>query len=147
MFWWATLFSTGVHSRPELLKWGLLYLFVGGVPTTPNPNTSAKISRYKWETYRDTNWWCIYIYIYIYMGEPPLFGRVWVTKTSILPVFGLKNGQKNSAWIRRNFWSGWLISIQKCHYFPCFSHIFVKKCLKQGKYTHFHKKWARVGKC
>ena len=25
----------------------------GGVPTTPYPNTSAKLSRYKWEAYRD----------------------------------------------------------------------------------------------
>ena len=32
----------------------------GGVPTTPDPNTSAKVSRYKWEAYRDTNWWCVY---------------------------------------------------------------------------------------
>ena len=32
---------------------------IGGVPTTPDPNTSAKASRYKWEAYRDTNWWCI----------------------------------------------------------------------------------------
>ena len=31
-----------------------------GVPTTPDPNTSAKVSRYKWEAHRDTNWWCIY---------------------------------------------------------------------------------------
>ena len=31
-------------------------LDIGGVPTTPDPNTSAKISRYKWEAYRDTNW-------------------------------------------------------------------------------------------
>ena len=29
------------------------------VPTTPDPNTSEKVSRYKWEAYRDTNWWCI----------------------------------------------------------------------------------------
>ena len=35
---------------------------LGGVPTTPDPNTSAKVSRYKWEAYRDTNWWCIYYY-------------------------------------------------------------------------------------
>ena len=33
---------------------------IGSVPTTPDPNTSAKVSRYKWEAYRDTNWWCIY---------------------------------------------------------------------------------------
>ena len=31
----------------------------GGVPTTPDPDTSAKVSGYKWEAYRDTNWWCI----------------------------------------------------------------------------------------
>ena len=34
-------------------------LSFGGVTTTPDPNTSAKASRYKWEAYRDTNWWCI----------------------------------------------------------------------------------------
>ena len=34
-----------------------------GVPTTPDPNTSAKVSRYKWEPYRDTNWWCIYYFL------------------------------------------------------------------------------------
>ena len=28
-------------------------------------------------------------------GHIPHFGRVWVTKTSILAAFGLKNGQKN----------------------------------------------------
>ena len=33
---------------------------VGGVPTTPDPNTSAKVSRYRWETYRDTNWCGVY---------------------------------------------------------------------------------------
>ena len=33
---------------------------IGSVPTTRDPNTSAKVSRYKWEAYRDTNWWCIY---------------------------------------------------------------------------------------
>ena len=30
---------------------------------TPDPNTSAKVSRYKWEPYRDTNWWCIYYFL------------------------------------------------------------------------------------
>ena len=34
--------------------------FFGSVPTTPDPNTFAKVSRYRWEPYRDTNWWCIY---------------------------------------------------------------------------------------
>ena len=37
--------------------------FLGCVPTTPDPNTSAKVSRYKWEAYRDTNWWCIYYFL------------------------------------------------------------------------------------
>ena len=36
---------------------------IGSVPTTPDPNTSAKVSRYKWEAYRDTNWWCIYYFL------------------------------------------------------------------------------------
>ena len=36
---------------------------LGSVPTTPDPNTSAKVSRYKWEAYRDTNWWCIYYFL------------------------------------------------------------------------------------
>ena len=35
---------------------------LGGVPTTPDPNTFAKVSQYKWEAYRDTNWWCIYYF-------------------------------------------------------------------------------------
>ena len=78
------------------------------------------------------------------MGEPPHFGRVWVTKTSILPVFGLKNGPKNSAWIRRNFWLGWLLSIQKCCYFPCFSHIFIKM-LKTGEIHTFPPKMSQIG--
>ena len=33
--------------------------FIGSVPTTPDPNTSEKVARYKWEAYRDTNWWCM----------------------------------------------------------------------------------------
>ena len=28
---------------------------IGGVPTTPDPNTSEKVSQYKWEPYPDTN--------------------------------------------------------------------------------------------
>ena len=32
----------------------------------------------------------------IYMGEPSHFGRIWVTKTSMHPAFGLKNGQNIS---------------------------------------------------
>ena len=37
--------------------------FLRSVPTTPDPNTSAKVSRYKWEAYRDTNWWCLYYFL------------------------------------------------------------------------------------
>ena len=35
---------------------------LGGVPTTPDPNTSAKVSRYKWDPYRDANWCCLYYF-------------------------------------------------------------------------------------
>ena len=27
---------------------------------TLDPDMSAKVSRYKWEAYRDTNWWCFF---------------------------------------------------------------------------------------
>ena len=40
-------------------QYNLRFQIFGSVPTTPDPNTSAKVSRYKWEAYRDTNW-CIY---------------------------------------------------------------------------------------
>ena len=36
---------------------------LGTVPTTPDPNSFAKVSRYKWEPYRDTNWWCRYCFL------------------------------------------------------------------------------------
>ena len=36
---------------------------IGGVPTTLDPNTSEKASRYKWEAYRDTHWWCLYYFL------------------------------------------------------------------------------------
>ena len=36
---------------------------VGRVPTTPDLNTSAKVSRFKREPYRDTMWWCIYYFL------------------------------------------------------------------------------------
>ena len=36
---------------------------IGGAPTTPDPNTSAKVWRYKWELHRDTNRWCIYYFL------------------------------------------------------------------------------------
>ena len=38
-------------------------VFLGGVSTTPDPNASEKASRYKWELYRDTSWWCIYYFV------------------------------------------------------------------------------------
>ena len=41
---------------------GVLKAF-GGVTSTPDPNTSAKVSRYKWEANCDTNWWCIYYFL------------------------------------------------------------------------------------
>ena len=44
-----------VHSKHSMFS-----LAFGSVPTTPDPNTSAKVLRYKWELHRDTNWWCIY---------------------------------------------------------------------------------------
>ena len=37
-----------------LLRWS--------VPTTPDPNTSATISRYKWKPYRETDW-CTYYFL------------------------------------------------------------------------------------
>ena len=41
----------------------LAALRLRSVQTTPDPNTSEKVSRYKWEAYRDTNWWCIYYFL------------------------------------------------------------------------------------
>ena len=41
---------------PSPLLWRILSL--GGFPATPDPNTSAKVSRWKWEPYRNTNEWC-----------------------------------------------------------------------------------------
>ena len=41
----------------------ILLPLVGGVPTNPDPITSAKASRYKWEAYRDTIWLCIYYFL------------------------------------------------------------------------------------
>ena len=32
-------------------------------PPLTRPNTSAKVLRYKWEAYRDTDWWCIYYFL------------------------------------------------------------------------------------
>ena len=46
--------------RMLLMVFGPSPTILGSVPTTPDPNTSAKVSRYKWEAYRDINWWCIH---------------------------------------------------------------------------------------
>ena len=53
---------------------------VAAISTTPDPNTSAKVSRYKWEAYRDTHWWCKY-----YFGRAPKYrtqgcSRYWRPK-------------------------------------------------------------------
>ena len=60
-------FLKGVSHTLALGKWGrtqmgsdrLNRILFESVSTTPDPNTSAKVSRYKWEPYRDTNWQCI----------------------------------------------------------------------------------------
>ena len=31
-------------------------VLIGGVPTTVTPNTSAKVSLYKWDPHRDASW-------------------------------------------------------------------------------------------
>ena len=49
-------------TKPPKPSWTLL----GSVPTTPDPNTSAKVSQYKWEPYGDTNWWCM---VYILLAD------------------------------------------------------------------------------
>ena len=49
--------------QPPLPEIVLVRLNLGGLPTTPDPNASAKASRYKWEAYRDTNWCCIYCFL------------------------------------------------------------------------------------
>ena len=51
------------HVPPGLILTSLGPEIIGGVTTTPDPNTSAKVSRYKWEPYRDTNWWCTYYFL------------------------------------------------------------------------------------
>ena len=32
---------------------------LGSFPTTPDLNTSAEASQYRWEQYPDTSWWCV----------------------------------------------------------------------------------------
>ena len=40
-----------------------MVVLVGGVPTALDPNTSANVSRYKWEVHHDANWWFIYYFL------------------------------------------------------------------------------------
>ena len=56
----------------------------GSAPTTPDPNTSAKASRYKREAYRDINSWCAYIYIYI---------AFWQEESILLQKYRDRNGR------------------------------------------------------
>ena len=35
---------------------------LGGAPMTPEPKTSAKVERYKWEPYGDIIGWCMYCF-------------------------------------------------------------------------------------
>ena len=51
------------HASVSVFKMRVFAHLIGGVPTTPDPNTSAKVSRCKWEAYRDTNWWRIYYFL------------------------------------------------------------------------------------
>ena len=63
---WVWLFLYDWSCSVVSAQFGCLELAescIGSVPTTPDPNTSAKVSRYKWEAYRDTNWWCIYYFL------------------------------------------------------------------------------------
>ena len=55
--------TRSAKSTPKSTANFISALGIGKVPTTPDPNTSAKVSRYKWEPYRDTNWWCIYYFL------------------------------------------------------------------------------------
>ena len=55
---------------PAMQKACMLFSGRGKQPPThtcfggsPDPNTSAKVSRYKWEAYRDTNWRCIHDFL------------------------------------------------------------------------------------
>ena len=50
-------------TSPTSLWKSLVLMMFGSVPATPDPDTFAKVSRYKWEPYRDTYWWCIYYFL------------------------------------------------------------------------------------
>ena len=41
--------------RPQIAERRKFKTLIGSVPTTPDPNTSAKVLGYKWEPYRDAN--------------------------------------------------------------------------------------------
>ena len=80
----------------------------GGVPTTSDPNTSAQVSRYRWEAYRDTNWRCIYIYIYIHTRLSAK-GRAYFCKSIAIEMGGAsryfsKLSWSGVDWILQAFW-------------------------------------------
>ena len=76
-------------------------LVLGGVPTTPDPNTSAKVSRYKWEAYRDTNWWCIHYFL------PYFCKSIAIEMGGVSPCFSKVSGS--------GVVSTFLIVLQRCH--------------------------------
>ena len=53
---------------------------------------SAKVSRYKWEPYRDTNWWCIYYFLAAY----PKFSNHSIAATHLVGAFGQKMGNSRA---------------------------------------------------
>ena len=80
---------------------GLLFCHVciWGVPMTPDPNTSAKASRYKWEAHHDTKWLCIYVYIcvyiYIYCQEEGILLQKHRDKNGrCIPIFSKVSGSR-----------------------------------------------------
>ena len=86
-------------------------LLIGGVPTTPDgpdPNTSAKVSRCKWEAYRDTNWWCI---CYFLPTQGHTFAEVCDRNgrciATLFKNIGVK-GRCDSPALRRSTW-GWML--------------------------------------
>ena len=89
----------------------------------------------------------VYVYIYIYMGEPSHFGRIWVTKTLLSPVFGLKKWPKHFRRISAKFLWAMACFNTKISFFSPVLAAFSIKMLKTGEIYTFFKKWARLGKC
>ena len=49
----------------------------GSVPTTPDPNASAKASRYKWRLHRDTTRWCVCVSSFLSRGGHAFAKTSW----------------------------------------------------------------------